>query len=158
MTPAGLPPSQPPHPELLTAKITSLLFRIWRTQWNGIPIKHYVFELAEDLECAVLNNLDWTEVPSVIVKVNSTFDPYVDFLRGAPFKGGLGPALPAGARYHYRVKAVNIAGQESVYSNFFRWDIAQTGVIEQYVFFFYVIFFFFRPLTSPRFSSSSSSF
>jgi hypothetical protein len=89
-TPVGLPPSQPPHPELLTAKITSLKFRIWRTQWNGIPVKHYVFELAEDTQCAVLNNLIWNKVPPVIVPVNSTFAPYVDFLRGDPFKGGIG--------------------------------------------------------------------
>ena len=41
----------------------------------------------------------------------------------------LRPALPAGGVYHYRVKAVNILGQASIYSNFFRENKVQTGVI-----------------------------
>ena len=128
-TPAGKPPSQPPHPEVLAARITSVEFRIWRTQWNGKPVKHYIFEMAADNECAVLNNLNWEEIPRVIIPVNSTFSPYIDFLRGDPFKGGIGPALAAGIKFHYRVRAVNFDGEESVNSNFFRYDTVQTGVV-----------------------------
>ena len=81
-TSAGSPPSQPPHPIVLTPRITSIEFRIVRAQWNGIPIAYYEFEMAPDQNCDSLNSLFWNVVKPVQIYVNSTFEPFVDFRRG----------------------------------------------------------------------------
>ena len=124
-TGVGHRPSQPPHPEVLRPRVTSVDFRIHRSLWNGKPIVRYIFEMAEDLNCDSLNNLVWDLISPVTVYVNNTFQPYVDFRRGDPNKGGVGSALPAGVLYHYRVRAVNVDGEESLNSNFFI-DVSDT--------------------------------
>ena len=83
----GGAPFQPPHPEVLTARISSIQFRIHRPAWRGEPVKHYIFELARDQGCAVLSTLDWDREDKVIVPVKSTFEPCTDFLHWDPMKG-----------------------------------------------------------------------
>lgn len=102
----GSLPSRPPQPVVIEAGYTSVMFRIYRAAWNSNPITHYNFLMAKDTACGDLSNLVWDEVDPVIVPVNSTFTPYIDFLRGDPNKGGIGPALENGL-YHFKVRAQN---------------------------------------------------
>lgn len=126
--PPGTPPNQPPHPEVRFPRITSIEFRIWRANFNGVPITHYEFQMAEDVNCDALNNLLWDT--AVVVPVNSTFEPYVDFRRGDPNKGGVGAALPAGILYHYRVRAVNQMNEKGPWSNHYADNPARTGTVD----------------------------
>jgi hypothetical protein len=109
-------PSRPPQPFVIEAGYTSVKFRIFRAAWHGSPIKKYNFLMAKDTACGDLSNLVWTEVEPVVVPSNNTFDPYIDFLRGDPNKGGIGPALENGL-FHFKVSAVNEMG-ESNYSDY----------------------------------------
>jgi hypothetical protein len=103
-------PSRPPQPFVLEAGYTSVTFRIFRSAWHGSPITQYNFLMAKDTACGDLSNLVWDEVDPVVVPTNSTFSPYIDFLRGDPNKGGIGAALENGL-YHFKVSAVNKNGE-----------------------------------------------
>jgi len=129
--PSSTPPNQTPHPQVIIPRITSIEFRIYRANFNGVPITHYEFELAEDVNCDALNNLLWnSEAEAVVVPVNDTFAPFVDFRRGDPDKGGIGYALPAGVLYHYRVRAVNALDQKGPWSNHYADVPVRTGTVE----------------------------
>jgi hypothetical protein len=101
-----------------SAGFFSVDFEIHRGAWNGIQIKHYVFELAKDTGCDSLQNMNWNEIEAVIVPTNSSFETSLIFKRGERDKGGIGPALVAGTAYFYRVAAVNARGQQSAWSDY----------------------------------------
>ena len=103
-------PSRPPQPDALEAGYTSVQFRIYRAAFHGSPITHYIFQMAPDTACGDLSNLRWDKIEEVIVPVNDTHSPYIDFLRGDPSKGGIGAALDEPGLYHFRVAAVNSEG------------------------------------------------
>ncbi len=106
---SGVPPP-PPQPSVVFIDFTSVVFRIYRGAWNGSPITSYLFQMSADSACSDLTSLVWNEVEEVEVHVNSTFTPYIEFLRGNPKDGGLGSALEAGKLYHFRVFARNTHG------------------------------------------------
>ena len=118
VTGRGSAPSAPPRPSVVSAGFFSVDFEIHRAAWNGIPVSHYLFELAKDTACDSLQNLEWYKIQAVKVPCNSSFEPSIIFKRGERDKGGIGPALVAGTSYFYRVAAVNVLGQQGEWSDY----------------------------------------